>query len=310
MVQTLGVNPPDLWLTYHPYDKAPDWIGPRVTDALAIPYLTLEAAKTGQGDDWLPWRHEAQAGLRQADLHLVMKPSDRAYLTDLLGSAETLRNIAPFIETNGYPSPQKAHHDPVRLITAGLMRPGKKVENYRLLAEALDHLRDPSWHLTIAGDGPARPQVEQFFARHGDRVSFAGEVSRETLLHHMAQADIFVWPGWREPIGMVYLEAQLCGLPVAAFADMGVPLVVADGETGLLAPAGDVAALAQCMDTLIADTVLRARLASAAPGRVQAHHGLAQAARTLDAGFPQCRLILARRAPAVRKGSCALFSPS
>ncbi len=285
VVQTLRDNPPDLWLTYHPYDKAPDWIGPVVAAGLAIPYLTLEAAKTGQGDEWLPWREEAQAGLKKADLHLVMKPTDHAYLTELLGSDDRLWPIAPFIDTTGYPSSAMQAEGPVRLITAGLMRPGKKVENYRILADTLDYVRAEDWHLTILGDGPARSQVEQFFARHEDRMTFVGEVPRETVLDRMAQADIFVWPGWHEPVGMVYLEAQLCGLPVVAFADMGVPLVVADGETGLLAPPGDTVALAAGMDSLIADKVLRARLASAAPGKVRAEHGLEQAAHTLDAAF-------------------------
>ncbi len=278
-----------MWLTYHPYDKAPDWIGPAVADALAIPYLTLEAAKTGQGDEWLPWRAEAQVGLRRADLHLVMKPSDHTYLAALLGTEDRLMPIAPFIDTNGFPPPSPAvlpgADRPVRLITVGLMRPGKKVENYRLLAETLDRVRAKDWHLTILGDGPARTQIEGFFARFGSRVSFGGEVGRDVVVDHMVQADVFVWPGWREPIGMVYLEAQLCGLPVTAFADMGVPLVVADGETGLLAPPGDTVALAARLDRLIADTGLRARLASAAPGKVRAEHGLEQAARTFDTAF-------------------------
>ena len=51
----------DLFLTYHPYCKAPDWIGPRVSKALNVPYVTVEAAKTGQGfedgqDRWSRWR--------------------------------------------------------------------------------------------------------------------------------------------------------------------------------------------------------------------------------------------------------------
>ena len=45
-----------------------------------------------------------------------------------------------------------------------------------------------------------------------------------------------MWPGYREPIGMVYLEAGAVGVPVVALASMGVPMVVRDGETGILAP--------------------------------------------------------------------------
>ncbi|MEM7290962.1 MAG: hypothetical protein AAF412_11450, partial [Pseudomonadota bacterium] len=46
---------PQVWLTYHPYCKAPDWIGPRVSAKLGIPYVTIEAARTGQGDETDPW---------------------------------------------------------------------------------------------------------------------------------------------------------------------------------------------------------------------------------------------------------------
>ena len=49
IISRLRRAPPDMWITYHPYCKAPDWIGPRVSKALSIPYVTVEAARTGQG---------------------------------------------------------------------------------------------------------------------------------------------------------------------------------------------------------------------------------------------------------------------
>ena len=91
IVERLKPSPPDLWITYHPYCKAPDWIGPIVSAALGIPYVTIEAARTGQGfedggDRWAHWRQEAQTGIRKADLHLAFKPTDQAFLTELLGT--------------------------------------------------------------------------------------------------------------------------------------------------------------------------------------------------------------------------------
>ena len=52
--------------------------------------------------------------------------------------------------------------------------------------------------------------------------------------------DLFAFPGFEESLGMVYLEAQSCGVPVVAMADGGIPEVVANGETGLLTEEGDV----------------------------------------------------------------------
>ena len=57
--------------------------------------------------------------------------------------------------------------------------------------------------------------------------------------------DIFAFPGFRESLGMVYLEAQSCGLPVVACRNGGIPEVVDEGETGYLIPAGDAVALAE-----------------------------------------------------------------
>jgi 2-deoxystreptamine N-acetyl-D-glucosaminyltransferase/2-deoxystreptamine glucosyltransferase len=60
------------------------------------------------------------------------------------------------------------------------------------------------------------------------------------------------------------LEAMMSGLPVVASATGGVPEVVRDGETGVLVPPGDAAALARALRDLAADRVRRDRLASAA----------------------------------------------
>ena len=58
---------------------------------------------------------------------------------------------------------------------------------------------------------------------------------------------------------MALLEAQAAGLPVVAGRSGGVPSVVADGETGLLAPEGDAAAFAEAVGALLADPERRAR---------------------------------------------------
>ena len=54
---------------------------------------------------------------------------------------------------------------------------------------------------------------------------------------YYSAGDMFVFPGIRESLGMVYLESQSCGLPVVAFHNGGIPEVVVDGETGFLTPA-------------------------------------------------------------------------
>lgn len=294
VAERLGDDPPDVWITYHPYCKAPDWIGAAVSQKLAIPYVNVEAAKTGQGfengqDRWAAWRKEAQAGIRQADLQLCFKPSDRSYLTGLLGEGAPIAELSPFMDTDlpeHLPEAELPSHwrkDWPVLLAVGMMRPGKKVENYRLLSQSLERLQALPWNFVAVGGGPEEGTIRSFFngVSH-ERLHFVGGVAHERVLSLMAESDLFVWPGWREPIGMVYLEAQLSGLPVAAFDSLGVPLVVRHGETGLLAPEGDIEALARHIGQFVSHPALRSDYADRAPPYVQSNHSLASAANHID----------------------------
>ena len=281
--------PPDLVFTYHPYCKAPDWIGPRVAAAFGVPYVTLEAARTGQGfeeggDRWARWRAEAQAGFAAAALHITMKPTDRAMLRAVLGADAPLADLSPFIDVP--PAPAPAPHDPngpPRLVTAAMMRPGKKALNFALLSDAMTRLADRDWTLDIVGGGPEEDDVRAAFAPLGGRVRLLGERTHEGVLDAMAAGDLFVWPGLREPIGMVYLEAQAMGLPVAALADMGVPLVVRDGETGRLSERHDAEGLAAVIGELLDDPAERLRLAGNSRDAVMRDHSLEAASQRLHA---------------------------
>jgi len=68
------------------------------------------------------------------------------------------------------------------------------------------------------------------------RVVFTGALGSEPLRTLMAHADLFVWPGVREPIGMAMLEAQAAGLPVVTGRGPGIAAIVRDGCTGRLVP--------------------------------------------------------------------------
>ena len=64
-------------------------------------------------------------------------------------------------------------------------------------------------------------------------------------------ADLFVFPGIGESLGMVFLEAQACGLPVIALNTAGVPQVVRPGHTGLLVQEDDGTAMARATARLL-----------------------------------------------------------
>ncbi len=282
---------PDLWLTYHPYCKAPDWIGPRISKALDIPYVTVEAARTAQGinDEWKPWRMEAQAGIRKADRHLCFKPTDRKYLSRLLDGDEKILDFPAFIDTHPGEGISKAilpnnwKPDVPVLVTTGMMRPGKKLKNFELLAEALASLPGFPLNLVIIGGGPEENTIRSRFASlPQENIYWTGQVSHDEVLSWMRAADLFIWPGWKEPIGMVYLEAQLEGLPVIASNSMGVPLVVEHGKTGLLSPEGDSAAMCSNILVMLADRNKRSSMGKAGSIKVQREHSLEAAARRLQ----------------------------
>jgi len=94
----------------------------------------------------------------------------------------------------------------------------------------------------------------------GDLVGFAGPQPQETLRTHYVAADVTVLPSHYESFGMVALEAMACGSPVVASRVGGLTTTVRDGVTGFLVAEGDVDALAERLETLLADPDLRWRL--------------------------------------------------
>lgn len=281
---------PDLWFCYHPYDKAPDWIGAAVCEALGIPMVTAEPCRTHQepAEAWTPWRDEAQRGLAMAALHLVMNDDDEVYLRGFVPGDRLLRFV-PFLDIDELEDPSAAApsaawdaSDACRLLAVGMLRPGAKLESYRVLAQALEGLQGQRWQLAVAGGGPAQGEVRAAFAWDIERrVRFLGEQTEAQVGALMRSCDLLAWPGCREAYGMVYLEAAVHGRPAAALRNHGVPQVVTHGVGGLLADPPDAAGYRAVLDTLIGDAALRERLGAGARQLVLERHSAARAADRL-----------------------------
>lgn len=135
--------------------------------------------------------------------------------------------------------------------------------------------RLPAARLLIAGDGPMRRSYEAEAVRQGvaERVRFLGTVDETTKVAVYHAADVFVLPclNRAEAFGEVQVEAQLCRRPVVTSrVDSGVIDVTRDGETGLVVPPGDPAALAEALRRLLGDPALRDRLGHAGYRRAMA----------------------------------------
>jgi glycosyltransferase involved in cell wall biosynthesis len=94
-----------------------------------------------------------------------------------------------------------------------------------------------------------------------------------------AACDLYAWPAVNEAYGMAMLEAQAAGLPVVSVATRGVPDVVVDGRTGLLAK--HEASLADALKELLLDASRRAALGREAAAFVAAERSLEAAAARL-----------------------------
>ena len=86
--------------------------------------------------------------------------------------------------------------------------------------------------------------------------------------------DVFAFPGIRESLGMVYLEAQSCGLPVVAFDNGGIPEVVRDGETGFLTPLLSEGPFCEAISSLLRSSDLSKKMGKAAANYVRKYHDL------------------------------------
>lgn len=121
--------------------------------------------------------------------------------------------------------------------------------------------------LVLVGDGPDRDAAEQEVDGLGLRkdVRFLGKV--ESVGDVLRGADLFLLPSATESFGLAALEAMACAVPVIASKAGGIPEVVEDGQTGYLAPPGDVAAMAERALRILEDPVEHERLKQQAASR-------------------------------------------
>jgi glycosyltransferase involved in cell wall biosynthesis len=289
-----------MWLTYHLYHKAPDWLGPTASQALGIPYVVAEASSAPKQahSPWAAAYKAANKAIVGAELVIILNQADRPCLAPLIDDARRLVSLPPFVDAAPFfhaAENRDRHRRALRrrfaldgdapvLLVVAMMRFGDKLSSYRVLGRALNRIMDRHWTLVVVGDGAARPDVEQALAALGDRVRWLGRVGEHALPAVYAAADLFVWPAVNEAYGIALLEAQAAGLAVVAGRCGGIPDIVDAGETGCLVPVGDAAACARAVARLLDDPDLVQAMGRRAASRVARRHDLAPASAAL-AGF-------------------------
>nr|WP_321260009.1 glycosyltransferase family 4 protein [uncultured Pseudodesulfovibrio sp.] len=238
----------DCWLTFGSYYKVPDVFGPTATRRLNMPYFIIQASYAeNRGKKIATWPGYMlnKKSMLQAD-HIFCNRKN-----DVRGCAKLLPQSRYTAIQPGVPKgllkqdavagaqlrKKWSTGDSVVIVTVAMMRPGVKEQGLRWLFDSCAELVAEGQDITliVGGDGPCRTQLEERAKELlGERVRFLGMVDRQKLGVIFSAGDMFAFPGLKESLGMVYLEAQMCGLPVVATDDEGAPMVVAHEQTGLI----------------------------------------------------------------------------
>jgi len=218
------------------------------------PFPRLVVSGCDSPDGWL-----ARRGLARADAVLAYSPGEagryRAYVR-----AERIHLIPPgiFVRRDAEGSatvaraPLRVAANP-REVTIAAVGNFDRWSGLKTAVWAFDLLKylSPEFHLLLIGDGPDREAVDRFGRTLGYddyRVRFAG-LSADVPAW-LAAADV-VWIAHERGGVSVTLEAMAAGMPVVAMRTSDTESVVRDGETGLLVPPGDRAALAAATAELL-----------------------------------------------------------
>jgi glycosyltransferase involved in cell wall biosynthesis len=148
-----------------------------------------------------------------------------------------------------------------RLLMLGELGPRKGTPEL-VAALASPALKSRRWSATLAGNGPVEKYRREVAGLAlADRVALPGWQSGVEVRALLAAADIFILPSRQEGLPIAILEAMAGGAAVISTPVGAIGDAIIDGETGLLVPPGDAAALANAIARLIDDPALRARLA-------------------------------------------------
>ena len=117
-------------------------------------------------------------------------------------------------------------------------------------------------HLLIVGQGPYQSKLVKRVKKLGleESVTFVGRINYEKLPEYICVGDLFAMPSRSrfgglevEGLGIAYLEASACGLPVIAGSSGGAPDAVVDGKSGVVVNGTDITAIAKTVIKFLRD---------------------------------------------------------
>ena len=191
-------------------------------------------------------------------------------------SIDSMVKIAPGIDTSHFSPQADAIHRRTELglegkkiiVSVGRLvhRKGqdKLIEAFPTIAREI-----PNAHLLIVGEGPYRADLEKLVERLSltENVTFVGRIFYDDLPSYLSASDVFVMPSRSrffglevEGLGIVYLEASACAIPVVAGISGGAPDAVQEGITGLCVDGTNAAQIAEAVIHICSDSKLAAKM--------------------------------------------------
>lgn len=237
----------------------------------------------------LKWHHAA--------FGIAVSKRLRQEVLDVVGTdVEDRVEVAPMgvaldVFERSKPYQAAAADGPWRLVTCGRLHYGK---GHQDLIDAIRILKDKgrSVHLTILGEGPARPDLEKKITHLEleDEVRLAGAVSEEQVRDHLEAAHLFALGSHDEAIGVATMEAMAMKLPVVVTDVGGVRELVREDVDGLLVPSQNSNVMASSIERILEEPDLAVRMGEAGAERVLRSFGSDASAgviaRRLGVGTP------------------------
>ena len=289
--------PCDVGMIYAHFIHTPASVGRYASVLTGRPWSCSAHAK----DIWTSPEWELREKLASAEWVATCTAVGHAHLQSLAEDPGRANLIYHGIDLERFPTPEpkvaqvrdgRERQDPVRLVSVGRAVEKKGLDT---LLDALARVPgDVHWRLDHIGGGTLTKALKQQAERLGivDRITWHGAQAQTFVLETYRASDLFVLPcriasdGDRDGLPNLLVEAQSQGLACLSTPISAIPELIRDGESGILVPPDDPAALCDAIVRLCRDPGLRARLGAAGEARVRAEFDKDAGLEKLVALFP------------------------
>jgi len=164
----------------------------------------------------------------------------------------------------------QSEHIPGRIVTVARLSWEKGLD-YLIKAMPKVIRECPNAHLVMVGEGDKREEIEDLIQELGidGNVTLLGRLPHKKTLEAIGKSEVFICPSLAEGLGIVFIEAQACGVPVIGTRVGGIPDVIDDEASGLLIEPKNSEDIEKALIRLLKNEELRERLMKVAFERIE-----------------------------------------